>query len=187
MKAFFRDAVIIVAVAAVIVAGQRAIIPKIVVVGPSMNSTLHDGQQIIVNRLVYRFHKPERGDIIVFYPPNNGKEEYIKRIIGLPGESVEMRDGVVYIHKEDGSILPLYEPYVAEPSPEYFLGDVIPQDEYFVIGDNRNNSNDSRRGWTVPFANILGKAWLSVWPLSSWGLVANYPEAKKGSDFPNSE
>ena len=174
MRAFLRDTLAIILIAAVIVAGQRAIAPKIVVDGPSMNSTLHDGQQIVVNRVVYKLHTPERGDVIVFYPPNNGKEEYIKRIIGLPGESVEIKDGVVYIHKKNGVVLRLAEPYIAERARLSFEGDVIPENEYFVLGDNRNNSSDSRAGWTVPFENIIGKAWLSVWPPSRWGLVVNY-------------
>src|SRR3990172_2650619 len=174
LRAFLRDTITIIVIAAMIVAGQRAIAPKIVVDGPSMNFTLHNGQQIVIKKVVYRFHQPERGDIIVFYPPNNGKEEYIKRIIGLPGESVEIEGGKVYIHKKDGTILPLVESYLAEPARAPFKGGTIPPNEYFVLGDNRNNSSDSRGGWTVPFKNIMGKAWVSVWPTSRWGLVVNY-------------
>ena len=179
MRAILRDTLTIIAIAAVIVAGQRAIAPKIVVDGPSMNYTLHDGQQIVVNKVIYRFHKPERGDVIVFYPPNNGKEEYIKRIIGLPGESVEIKDGVVYIHKKDGTVIPLVEHYVTDPARSSFEGEKIPANEYFVLGDNRNNSSDSRGGWTVPFQNIMGKAWLSVWPPNKWGMVVNYLKNEK--------
>ncbi|MEK7353120.1 MAG: signal peptidase I [Chloroflexota bacterium] len=174
MRVFFRDTLTIIAIAAVIVLGQRAIAPKIVVDGPSMNYTLHDGQQIVVNKVLYRFQKPERGDVIVFYPPINQREEYIKRIIGLPGESVEIKDGVVYVHKKNGTILPLVEPYISEPAKASFKGDIIPAYSYFVLGDNRNNSSDSRGGWTVPFGNIIGKAWVSVWPPDRWGLVINY-------------
>ena len=174
MRAFLRDTLTIFAIAAVIVLGQRAIAPKIVVDGPSMNYTLHDGQQIVLNRVIYRFHQPERGDVIVFDPPINPKEEYIKRIIGLPGESVEIKDGTVYIHKKDGTVLPLDEPYITDPARRPFEGNIIPANSYFVLGDNRNNSSDSRAGWTVPFQNIMGKAWISVWPPSEWGLVVNY-------------
>ena len=173
MRTFLRDTLTIIIIAAVIVAGQRAIAPKIVVDGPSMSSTLHDGQQIVVSKLSYRFHEPERGDVIVFYPPNNGKEEFIKRIIGLPGESVEIKEGTVYIHKPDGTVMKLTESYVSTPARIAFKGEIIPTDEYFVMGDNRNNSSDSRGGWTVPFENIIGKAWLSVWPPDRWGLVEN--------------
>ena len=174
MRAFFRDTITIIAIAAVIVLGQRAVAPKIVVDGPSMNNTLHNGQQIVVNKILYKFYQPERGDVIVFYPPTNPKEEYIKRIIGLPGESVEIKDGVVYIHKKDGTVLPLSEHYISDPARSVFQGEKIPANEYFVLGDNRNNSSDSRGGWTVPFPNIMGKAWISVWPPSRWGLVVNY-------------
>ena len=174
MRVFLRDTLTIIAIAAVIVLGQRAIAPKIVVDGPSMNNTLHNGQQIIVNKVLYRFRPPERGDVIVFYPPINLRDEYIKRIIGLPGESVEIKDGIVYIHKKDGTVLPLVEPNISESARSSYKGDVIPENEYFVLGDNRNNSSDSRGGWTVPFRNILGKAWVSVWPPDRWGLIVNY-------------
>jgi signal peptidase I len=174
LRAFFRDTLTIIAIAAIIVVGQRAIAPKIVVDGPSMNHTLQNGQQIVVNKVIYRFHQPERGDVIVFDPPINPKEEYIKRIIGLPGESVEIKGGVVYIHKKDGTVLTLAEPYTAEPARGPFNGDIIPENSYFVLGDNRNNSSDSRGGWTVPVQNIMGKAWISVWPPDKWGMIINY-------------
>jgi len=140
-----------------------------------MEPNLHEGQRIIISKIVYWFHEPERGDIIVFPNPNNPGEEYIKRIIGLPGETVEIKDGIVYIHQKDGNILVLDESdYINDPANEDYSSDVIPEDEYFVMGDNRNNSYDSRRGWTVPRDEIVGKAWLSIWPLSDWGLAANY-------------
>lgn len=174
MRAFFRDILSVILIAAVIVAGQRAIAPKIVVDGPSMNYTLQNGEQIVVSKIVYKLHPPQRGDVIVFDPPFNQHEEYIKRIIGLPGESIDVKDGVVYVHKTDGTLLRLAERYVSDPAKLEFKGEKIPPNEYFVLGDNRNNSSDSRGGWTVPFDNILGKAWLSVWPPSRWGLVVNY-------------
>ncbi|MBA7677257.1 Signal peptidase I T [subsurface metagenome] len=147
---------------------------KFVVDGPSMNSSFHDGQQLLVSKVVYKFHEPERGDVIIFHPPYNEKEEYIKRVIGLPGESVEITEGTVYVHKKDGTTLPLDEPYVTKSARLSFKGDTIPENKYFVLGDNRNNSSDSRNGWTVPFQNIIGKVWLSVWPPERWGLVVNY-------------
>ncbi|MDP6501162.1 MAG: signal peptidase I, partial [Dehalococcoidales bacterium] len=131
-------------------------------------------EQLVVNKLVYEFHEPERGDVIVFRPPDNPRDEYIKRIIGLPGESVEVRDGVVIIHNGDGSAFPLDEPYVSAPAERDFKGDMIPENNYFVLGDNRNNSSDSRGDWTVPSQTIVGKAWLSVWPPVEWGLVFDY-------------
>ena len=174
MKAFFRDTLSIILIAAVIIFGLHATVQKFVVEGPSMKLTLNDGQQLIANKIVYKFHEPERGDIIIFHPPNNEEEEYIKRIIGLPGESIEIKDGTVYIYKTDGTVMQLDEPYVTNPARQSFNGDIIPENEYFVMGDNRNNSSDSRYGWTVPRENIIGKAWLSIWPPSEWGLIANY-------------
>jgi signal peptidase I len=139
-----------------------------------MSDSLQDGQQILVNKLVYKFHDPERGDIIVFDPPFQAPEEYIKRIVGMPGESVEIKEGIVYIHKNDGTVFLLNEPYVKDPSRQSFEGEIILLNEYFVMGDNRNNSNDSRSGWTVPLENITGKAWIFIWPPNIWGSVPNY-------------
>jgi len=170
----FRDTLIIVVIAGVIILGLQATVQKFVVDGPSMNFSLHDGQQLLANKVVYRFHEPERGDIVIFHPPNNEEEEYIKRIIGLPGETVEIKEGIVYIHEEDGNVFPLDEPYVTRPATQPFKGDIIPENEYFVMGDNRINSRDSRNNWTLPEENIIGKAWLSVWPPDKWGLAANH-------------
>jgi len=174
VRAFLRDILTILIIAAVIIFGLQATIQKVSVDGPSMDDTFQHRQQLLVSKVVYRFHEPERGDVIIFHPPNNEKEEYIKRIIGLPGESVEIKEGIVYIYKEYGTVLPLDEPYVAEPAKQSFKGDTIPENRYFVLGDNRNNSSDSRNGWTLPRQNIIGKAWLSVWPPDRWGLVVNY-------------
>jgi len=139
-----------------------------------MNPNFHDGQRLLANKAVYKFfHEPERGDVVIFHPPNNEQGDYIKRIIGLPGESVEIKKGIVYIHK-NGEVFPLDEPYIKEPPRQPFKGGIIPENEYFVLGDNRNNSGDSRSGWLVPRQNIIGKAWLSIWPLNEWGLAANY-------------
>ncbi|MEE8414395.1 MAG: signal peptidase I [Dehalococcoidales bacterium] len=174
LKAFFRDALTVIIIAGVLVAGLQLAAQKFIVDGPSMDSSFRNGQQVLVNTLIYRFQEPERGDIIIFHPPENEKEDYIKRIIGLPGESVEIKEGVIYIHKDNGSMIPLNEPYVVHTARLSFKGDTIPANKYFVLGDNRNNSSDSRNGWTVPFQNIVGKAWLSVWPPNDWGLVVNY-------------
>jgi len=174
-NAFVREIVIILAIALVIFFLIQATIQSSVVLYNSMEPNLHEGQRIIISKIVYWFHKPERGDIIVFPNPNNPDEEYIKRIIGLPGEVVEIKDGAVHIHQTDGNTLVLDESeYIDDPASDNFLGKTIPEDEYFVLGDNRNNSYDSRRDWTVPRDKIVGKAWLSIWPLSDWGLVANF-------------
>lgn len=176
MRTFLRELLITLIMAGVfILLLQSAIaIPPSEVMSSSMEPTLEIGQRLIISKIAYFFHEPERGDIIVFDPPHTQQGDFVKRIIGLPGESVEIKEGTVYIHKEDGSILPLDEPYIKEPSTRPFNGATIPENEYFVLGDNRNNSSDSRTGWTVPRQNIVGKAWLSSWPPSEWGLAPNY-------------
>ncbi len=188
MKTFLRDALTTLILAVVIFFGVRATVLHSVVVSPSMMPSLQVKQHLIINKVVYKFHEPERGDVIVFHPTNNQPGDYIKRIIGLPGESVEIKDGIVYIHQKDGNVLPLLdEPYVTEPAERPFKGDTIPENEYFVLGDNRNNSDDSRSGWTIPRQKIVGKAWLSIWPRDRWGLAANYPLQEQIDSLPNNK
>ena len=129
-----------------------------------------EGERLIVNKVVYNLHRPERGDVIVFNPPNNQKADYVKRIIGLPGETIEIKDGDVYIDGE-----PISESYI-KASPKYTFSPLtIPDDEYFVLGDNRNNSNDSHNGWTVEEESIIGKTWLAIWPPTEWKLFTTTP------------
>lgn len=179
MKAFFRDTLMTLLIAAVIFFGLQVTVQSFIVDGPSMNPSFHTGQRLLINKIVYKIHDPERGDIVIFRSPNSQQDDYIKRIIGLPGESVEIKDGVVYIHKENGNVLPLDEPYITEQAKDDYTGGKISENEYFVLGDNRNNSSDSRHGWTLPRQNIIGKVWLSTWPPDEWGLVANYPLKSK--------
>ena len=139
--------------------------------GRSLMNTLHDGDNLIVEKLSYRFSDPKRFDIIVF-PPTGKKEYYIKRIIGLPGETVQIdENGNIYINGEL-----LEENYGAETiqnpgraAKPITLGD----DEYFVMGDNRNNSKDSRSEevGNVKRSQIIGRAWLRIWPLNKFGLL----------------
>ena len=99
----------------------------------------------------------------------------VKRIIGLPGETVEIKMGIVYICQEDEA-LPLEEQAYIAAAPHYTMEKFqVPEDSYFVLGDNRNNSNDSHNRWVVPRESIIGKAWLSIWPPTEWGLAANFP------------
>lgn len=169
MKAFIREFLAVLALAIAIFFLIQAAVQSSVVVFSSMEPNLHSGQRLLISKVVYKFHEPERGDIIVFPNPNNQDEDYIKRIIGLPGETIEIKGGVVYING-----LELDEPYIKDPSSRSFEKQEIPENEYFVLGDNRNNSTDSRTGWTVPRESIVGKAWLSTWPPGEWGLAPNY-------------
>jgi len=170
MRVFLREILGLILLAVVIFLLLQVVFPRFQVVGSSMEPNLHDGQRLLINKAVYFFREPEAGEVVVFQPPNNRRADYIKRIIALPDDVVEVKGGVVYVN---GS--PLDEPYIKD-EPSYTLGlEEIPENSYFVLGDNRNNSNDSHNGWTVPRQNIVGKAWLSIWPPSQWGLVTNYP------------
>lgn len=177
MKTFLREVLGTLVMAVAIFLIIQATLQSSVVVGFSMEPNLHNEQRVLINKVVYSFHVPERGDIVVFTPPGSlaSDNDYIKRIIGLPGEVVEIKDGVIYVHQEDGNVLVLDEgEYIHESIRGSFMSDTIPPDSYFVLGDNRNNSNDSRGGWTVLRQDIVGKAWLSIWPITEWGLAPNY-------------
>jgi len=177
MKAILREVALTLVLAVVIFFGLQFTIQSFVIVGSSMYPNFQDGERLLINKVVYKLHQPERGDVIIFHPHSNLQADYIKRVIGLPGESVEIKDGVVYIHEGGGDVFPLDEPYIKEPAVNNFVGDKIPEGEYFVLGDNRNNSNDSRSASVgmVPKKDIIGKAWLLIWPPSKWGLVPHYP------------
>jgi len=172
MRPLFREILTILVLAIVIFLLLQFTIQTSVVKYSSMEPTLNTNQWLVINKISYHFGEPDRGDVIIFRPPNNQNPKatpFIKRIIGIPGDTVEVKEDGVYVN---GS--PLDEPYIKE-SPTYILPQQnIPENHYFVLGDNRNNSNDSHHGWTVPRQNIIGKAWLSIWPLDKWGLVANY-------------
>jgi len=135
----------------------------------SMEPTLHEGQYLVVSKIAYWFHPPERGDVIVLDPPNGRSEvPYIKRIIGLPGDAVEIRDGRVWI---DG--VALNEPYISGP-PTYQHKRELSAGEYLVLGDNRNNSSDSHVWGALPRENIIGKSIFRYWPPEKWGLIPHY-------------
>jgi signal peptidase I len=137
-----------------------------------MLPNIEDGEWIMVNKANYFFSEPKRGEVIIF-EHEGSRFPYIKRIIGLPDETIKVKDGKVYIGNGTNSI-PLEEEYIMEP-PRYTMSpETIPEGEYFVLGDNRNNSNDSHNGWTVPRDNIIGKAWFVYWPPSKWGVVKHY-------------
>ena len=146
--------------------GQRTYVS-----GSSMENTLSHGDNLIVDKITYRFSDPKRYDIIVF--PFRYQEDvyYIKRIIGLPGETVQIRDGEIYI---DGEIL--YESYGREVMKSAGLAAepvTLGEDEYFVLGDNRNDSTDSRdpNVSLIHRDEIIGRAWIRIWPLSKFGIL----------------
>ncbi len=166
-----REVIETILLAAVIWLAVNFATARYVVDGQSMEPNLHTGQFLIVSRLAYRFGAPQRGDIVVFDFPNNPADDYVKRIIGLPGEEVVIEDGSIYINGQ-----PLREPYIpAEVSVGYGRGRwVVPEDKYFVLGDNRAHSSDSRNWGMLDRQAIIGKAWISYWPPQSWGLIPHY-------------
>lgn len=150
----------------------------------SMVPTLQVDDRLIVDKVSYHFRDPQRGDIIVFMPPeeaavvctgprvqqSSSKDAYIKRIIALPGEKVEVRQGQVFINGQ-----PLQEDYLEEV-PDYQYGPrVVPENSYLVLGDNRNNSCDSHYWGFVPRENIIGRAVVRFWPLGRVGEISSEP------------
>ena len=151
--------------------GQRTMVE-----GISMESTLYDGDNLILDKVTYRFSDPKRFDIVVFPFKYKEKTNYIKRIIGLPGETVQIDEyGCIYIN---GEILP--ESYGKEIISSDRIGlayepIVLGEDEYFVMGDNRNHSTDSRTEvvGNVKRSEIIGRAWLRIWPFSRFGFISH--------------
>jgi signal peptidase I len=164
-----REIGITILIAVAIFALLRVTVQAYTVRYSCMIPSIEEGEWLMVSKASYFFSDPERGDVVIFDPPVSSQFPYIKRVIGLPGETVEVRDEKVLI---DG--IPLVEEYIKEP-PTYTMAPmVIPQGEYFVLGDNRNNANDSHAGWTVPRENIIGEAWFVYWPPNRWGPVEHY-------------
>ncbi|MFQ5860530.1 MAG: signal peptidase I [Dehalococcoidia bacterium] len=166
--------------------------------GASMQPTLEEGQYLLVNKLVYRqmdlarlsrlvpfweaeepdswfpFHPPRRGEVIVFHFPGDPRRDFVKRVIGLPGEHIRISRGKVYINGEV-----LEEPYLLSRSHENLRAITLSPDQYFVMGDNRTSSNDSRDWGPVPLENVIGRAWITYWPASRLGFfqLGLYPMA----------
>ncbi|MCX7681780.1 MAG: signal peptidase I [Anaerolineae bacterium] len=172
IRSALRETLETVLLAALLILLLNATTGRFRVHGPSMEPTLRDGQYIIVSKVVYLLHPPERGDVIVFRLPDNPGEDYVKRIIGLPGEYIEMQNGTVLVNGK-----PLDEPYVQHPG--FYSGTwTLGENEYFVLGDNRLNSSDSRTWGVFSGDHIVGKAWLCYWPPEDWGMVRHYAFAE---------
>ncbi len=146
--------------------------PNFRIEGFSMEPNFHDGQYLFVNRLVYLLHPPERGDVIVFIPPSNTTRDYIKRVIGLPGDRVEIVDGRTLLNGA-----PLAEPYPLNRASYSFGPVTVGPDEYFVLGDNRDASSDSHSWGMLSAKKIIGKAWITYWPPEMLGWVPTYSYA----------
>ncbi|MCL0028588.1 signal peptidase I [Dehalococcoidia bacterium] len=160
--------------------------------GSSMQSTLDNGQYLLVNKIIYlrfdrdtvtglmpfvdeptnsdetmfAFHEPRRGEVIIFRYPNDPSRDFVKRVIGLPGDTVEIRRGQVYING-----IPLDEPYVNHPDNGTKAEVRVDPGSYYVMGDNRSMSRDSRDWGPVPVENVIGRAWISYWPLENLSFL----------------
>lgn len=154
----------------VIYAVLSTFIGRYKVLSVSMEPTLHEGQYLLISKQTHKIWPLKRGDVVVFQYPRNLKKNYIKRVIGLPGEKVKFRNNQLYINDE---LVP--EPWLSRQtqgtSGEWQLG----EDEYFVMGDNRNNSSDSRAWGSVNSRLIIGKSLLCYWPVECWGLIQHGP------------
>ena len=161
--------------------------------GSSMRTTLSEGQYLLVNKLVYwrfdpgglssavpfvhaagddasapfyAFHPPEHGDILIFHFPNDPSRDFVKRVIGVPGDWIEIKWGIVIRNSVE-----LDEPYVTNPDRRSYDPVEVPENSFYVLGDNRRASNDSRNWGMVPDENVIGRAWASYWPLGYFGVI----------------
>jgi signal peptidase I len=173
-SSLFREIVETLLLTVVIFVLVNAITGRFRIDGSSMEPSLHDGEYVIVNRITYRLQPPQRGDVIVFQ--HEGSREFIKRVIGLPGDTVAVQGNHVLVNG-----VALDEPYIAQPNAYTMEPRKIGPNEYFVLGDNRNNSSDSHNWGTVALNTIDGKAWVTYWPPKDWGIVPNYSYAQAKS------
>jgi signal peptidase I len=171
----------------------RLLVQNFRVDGASMQPTLQSGQYLLVNKVlyfnvktstirkfipfvdhsnkghtIYFFHAPHRGEVVVFRFPRDPSRDFIKRVVGLPGETIELRQGVLYINGEA-----MDEKYLKDKGDVNMALRVIPQGQYFLLGDNRTNSSDSRSWGPVPHQNIVGKASFRYWPFSKFGFISS--------------
>lgn len=143
--------------------------------GQSMEPNFSDGEYLLTEKVSYRFNEPERGDVVVFKAPGTGGEEFIKRIIGLPGEEISLIDRKIHINARalDEEYLGVGE--ITNPGTFLDNGEIIriPAEHYFVMGDNRSASSDSRTWGFITTEEITGRAWVTYWPLDKFGVIEN--------------
>jgi signal peptidase I len=180
-KSFLRDTLEIVFLALVLYVVIQYAVQTVHVLGSSMSATLRDNDLLVASKISYKLHAPQRGDIIVFKPPNEDSRDFIKRVIALPGDRIRVANAVVYINNQV-----LHEPYLPEKWtynnnwPADGQDKLVPPDQYFVMGDNRNHSSDSRSFGFVELDAILGKAEVRIWPLDQVGFLTSKPTLSAG-------
>lgn len=174
LGAFFLDIIqVIVFAIAIFLFVYLLVLQPHKIKGDSMQPNFPDGEYLLTDKVTYRLDEPKRGDVIVFKAPTGNGDEFIKRIIGLPGETVSITNGEVYINKEL-----LNEPYLSDEiytSSASFLSEgkevTVPEESYLVFGDNRPRSSDSRVFGFITKKDITGRAWLIYWPIENAGVV----------------
>jgi len=175
-KSFLRDTLEIVFLALVLYVVIQYAVQTVHVLGSSMIDTLHDNDLLVASKISYKLHPPQRGDVVVFKPPDELSRDFIKRVIALPGERVHIANSVVYIN---GKVL--HEPYLPERWtynnnwPADGQDQLLGPGQYFVMGDNRNHSSDSRVFGAISIDSILGKAEFRIWPLDAIGFLSGKP------------
>ncbi len=166
LRSFVRETLETIALTLVIFVVIRAGVQNFRIEGFSMEPNFHDGQYLLVSKVDYMLHPPERGDVIIFQAPTNLERDFIKRVIGLPGETVEIREGRVFINGT-----PLAQNYQTNAGTYSYGPAKVGENELFVLGDNRNNSSDSHSWGMLPQKDIIGKAWISYWPPQQWAII----------------
>ncbi len=181
LRRSFRDTAETIIAAVVIFVALQATTQSFEIDGRSMFPTLKDDQRLLLNRFVYAqspislmgedgylFHAPQRGDVIVFRPPTNSSTDFVKRVIGVPGDTVDIRDGEVWVNGE----LTSYVEAFTDDRRFFDYPIEVPQGEFFVLGDNRQASNDSRNWGYVHASDIVGRAWFLYWPMESFRIFS---------------
>src|SRR5947209_10596680 len=180
-----REVAEVLVLAVILYIGISFAVQAVHVEGLSMFATLDDNDYLIANKIDYRLHAPQRGDIIILRPPTSNSTDFIKRIIALPGEKLLIRDSIVYINGHR-----LVEPYLPEAWTANTSWDqcgnldgcIMAQDQYFVMGDNRNRSQDSRIFGPIGRDRIDGRAWFRIWPVDHFGnIYSQVPTVQSGS------
>jgi signal peptidase I len=166
-RRLWRDVADILLLIAGIYAFVNLMTSRAIVEGSSMEPNFFTHDLVIVNRAVYFFASPQRGDVVVLHNPNNADQDFIKRVIGLPNEHIDIRGGQTYIN---GQLLD--EPYISRLCPSYCDGEwQLGPDEYFVLGDNRPHSHDSHSFGPIKRQMIVGQAWIKYWPLNAFEII----------------
>jgi signal peptidase I len=177
-KSFFSELLQTLLLAALLYFAIDAVFARVRVLNISMQPTLYEGNIVLVNKLAYKFGDMKTGDVVIFHDPHNREEDFIKRLIGKPGDLVVVREGEVYVNGN-----PLDEPYIAS-QPVYSGSWEVPQDSIFVLGDNRNQSSDSHSWGFVPLTDVVGKALVVYWPLDEVKVVTHHQSDVVSADFP---